>query len=124
MSPGDGRHGHISLDNSNYSSHNRGIYHSSDNSRGGSRSQDTSHSLSRNSVVYNFDVDGIVGTRSQETSHSSSHNLGERVGVDGRGGYRPQTNHSSCHNPDGRGRLLSSSIFVVVLTKKIIGMRY
>ena len=90
---------------------NRGIYHSSDDSRVGSKSQETIHSFSNKCEVYNFGVDGICGTRSQETSHSSSHNRGARVEVDGIFGCRSQISHYYSYNPGGHGILLSSLFY-------------
>ena len=48
---------------------------------------------------------------SQYTSHSFSFNSITIFYVEGRGGYRFQTRHSSSHNPGGRVILLTSSIY-------------
>ena len=94
--------GHRSLETSHSSSSNHGGR--------GHRYFDTSHSSSCN--IGGYDSSDVVrdGSRSQETSHCSSQNWRTIVDVEGRGGYRSQTSHSSYNKPGVRGILLTLTV--------------
>ena len=87
MSAVDGIHGFRSQETSHYSYQNRGVY------RHG----------------YQSGYDGRCGYMSQDAIHSPYRNFGAIVDVDGRGGYRSQTSHSSFRNPGGHGIFLGVS---------------
>ena len=110
MSLGDRRQGHRSIETDHSSFHNNGVYHSSDDGRGGSRSHETSHSSYSNNGIYHFGVDDIGGNRSQENSHFPVKNHGERVDVEGRGGYRSQTSHFFLRFSGRHGRFSCLSV--------------
>ena len=104
-----------------------GVPHIGDNGIRGFRSKYTSHSLSCNNRVYGcgdqIGNDSRGGYRYQYNSHSYSINHGSIVDVDGIGGYRYHTIHSSSDNPGGRGRLLGFLFLLVLLTIMFMKLR-
>ena len=111
MSFGDKRRGHRSLDTS----------HSYYRDRGGRghRYFETSHFSSINYKGYHVSDVGRGGSRLLETRHYPSRNRATIFYVEGRGGYRYQTSHSSSNNPGDCGRLLNSPVCSCRVEEKV-----
>ena len=80
---------------------------------------ETSQSSTNNRKGYHSSDVGRSGSRSQETIHSSYRNQGTIVYVEGRGGYRSHTSHSSFHNPGECVKLLALPISSCCVKKKV-----